>query len=513
MPPGTPSSSDPQVRRLARAVLMPGFVGTSAPDWLRRAVEGGLGGVCLFAPNVVDTDGVGDVAALTWHLHGMRPDVLVASDEEGGEVTRLDAARGSSWPTHGALGHVDDVAATGAVAAGIGRLCRDRGIDLALAPDVDVASDPDNPVIGLRSFGADPRLVARHAVAFVAGLQSLGVAACAKHFPGHGDTRTDSHLDLPVVDLDLETLTRRDLVPFEAVISAGVRAVMTAHIVFPAIDDRPATLSPEVLAVLRGDLGFSGLVVSDAVDMAAIARRVGRGPGAAAALAAGVDLVCIGNPHHPMPYDDEAAFHEVHGAVLAAVDSGDLRVDRLEEAARRVAELAWWVGENRAAALAVDAGPSQADARRAADHVARAALVTHDVVHLTRDVHVLDLRDAPSMAAGPGGSGVLSALARARPGLQVHPVGTSREPGRAVGAALASAADGDVVVVVGSPHRSPGAARRLAAVLGGRHDALVVATGLPDDRDRLGEHWVRTWGDTPSAGQALASLVFPAQTP
>ncbi len=533
MSPGPPSSSDPRVRRLARAVLLPGFVGTSAPSWLRREVEDGLGGVCLFAPNISDNhgdnhgDGPSDrydgrgrprgddgadrpdtVAALTWDLHGIRPDLVVASDEEGGEVTRLDARRGSPWPTHGALGHVDDVAATAAVAAGIGRQCRDRGIDLALAPDVDVASDPDNPVIGLRSFGADPALVARHAVAFVGGLQELGVAACAKHFPGHGDTHTDSHLGLPVVDVDLDTLTRRDLVPFEAVISAGVRAVMTAHIVFPAIDHHPATLSPDVLSVLRGDLGFSGLVVSDAVDMRAIASGVGRGPGAAAALAAGVDLVCIGNPHHPTPYDDEAAFHEVHEAVLAAVDSGDLRVDRLEEAARRVAELAWWVGENRAAALAVDAGPSEADARRAAVHVAGAALAAHHVVPLGHEVHAIDLRDGPSMAAGPRGSGVLSALTEARPGLPVHTVTTSTEPLHAVGAALSSTGDCDVVVIVGSPHRSSGTARLLGTVLDVRPDALVVCTGPPDDRDHLGEHWVRTWGDTMSAGQALAALIL-----
>ncbi len=187
MPSGTPST-DPRVRRLARTVLLPGFRGTSAPAWLRREVEDGLGGVCLFAPNVQDGRGHGDVAALTWELHGLRNDLVVASDEEGGEVTRLQVAHGSPYPTAAALGAVDDVAATTAVNAAIGRLCRDHGVDLALAPDVDVNADPDNPVIGLRSFGADPQLVARHAAAAVEGIQSAGVAACAKHFPGHGDT-------------------------------------------------------------------------------------------------------------------------------------------------------------------------------------------------------------------------------------------------------------------------------------------------------------------------------------
>ena len=510
MPPGARSATDPRVRRLAASVLMPGFVGTSVPDWLRQAVEDGLGGVCLFGANVVDDRGHGDVAALTWDLHGIRPDLVVACDEEGGEVTRLEVADGSSWPTHAALGQVDDVGATAEVAAGIGRLCRDRGIDLVLAPDVDVTSDPDNPVIGLRSFGSDPALVGRHAVAFVGGLQGVGVAGCAKHFPGHGATRADSHLRLPVVDDDLETLGRRDLVPFDAVVGAGVRAVMTAHVAYRAIDPRPATLSPAVLEVLRGDLGFSGLVVSDALDMKGLAGWGGRGPAAVAALAAGVDLVCLGNPHHPTPYDDAAAFHEVHEALVAAVVGDDLRVDRLEEAAQRVAELAWWVGENRAAAIAADAGASGADARRSAAHVAATALGGHGVTPLHRDLHAIDLREDPS-TVGPRPSGVLTALARARPGLRVHPV-NGPEPAEAmeaVGSALASAADGDLLVVVGSPHRSPVAADRLATVLHARPDALVVATGLPDARDRLGEHWVTTWGDTVGAGTALATLLAP----
>ncbi len=475
---------------------MPGFVGLTAPDWLRREVDRGLGGVRLVADNVGT-----DVAALTWDLHGIRPDLVVSSDEEGGEVTLLDAARGSAWPTHGALGRVDDVVATGAVAAGIGRRCRDQGIDLALAPDVDLVSDADNPVTGLRSFGADPALVARHAVAFVAGMQGLGVAACARHFRGHGGSPADSSPETTDHDLD----------PLDAVISAGVRAVLATQAGVGEGEHGMATLSPEVLEVLRGDLGFSGLVVCDAVDLPASASLLGRGPGAAAALAAGVDLVGVSHPHHPTPDDDEAAFHEVHGAVLAAVDSGALRVDRLEEAARRVAELAWWVGESRAAALAVDAGPSAADAHRAAEHVARAALVSHQVLPLTREVHVVDLRDAPAPASGPRPSWVLSELTRARPRLHLHPVGASPEPLHAVSAALASASDADVVVLVGSLHRSPGAAHRLARVLGARPDALVLSTGLPDDRDPLGAHWVRTWGDTPSAGRAVTSLVFPGR--
>lgn len=507
-----PSPHDPAVRRLAAAVLMPGFSGTALPDWLAREVEVGLGGVCLFAPNVGD-----DVAGLTDGLHGIRPDVVIASDEEGGEVTRLEAAGGSSWPTHAALGRAADLAATTAVAEGIGRLCRAAGIDLALAPGADVLSDLDNPVIGLRSFGDDPRQVGRHAAAFVSGLQGVGVAACVKHFPGHGDTHTDSHVGLPVIDVDLDGLRARDLPPFEAAVLAGVRAVMTAHIVFPAIDRRPATLSPDVLELLRGDLGFSGVVVSDAVDMQAIAGGVGRGPGAALALAAGVDLVCLGNPNDPagnVGNDDEATYREVHTAVVDAVVGGQLLLDRLEESVRHIAELAWWVGENRAAGLAADAevARSRGDVgrrgREASARVARAALEMHDVPALAGRPHVLDLRGAPNSAAGPRPSGVVAVLRERRPDLVAHEVGATPEPLPALHAALSGAEGHGLVVVTSTPRRSPTIARHLAAVLAARPDAVVVATGVAGERDVLGEHWVRTYGDTRSAGAALAEILF-----
>ena len=519
-----PSPHDPAVQRLAAAVLMPGFSGTALPDWLARETEAGLGGVCLFAPNVGD-----EVAGLTGALHGIRPDLVIASDEEGGEVTRLEAADGSSWPTHAALGRAADPGATAAVAEGIGRLCRAAGIDLALAPDADVTSDPDNPVIGLRSFGADPRQVARHAAAFVSGLQGTGVAACVKHFPGHGDTHTDSHLGLPVIGVDLETLRARDLPPFEAAVLAGVRAVMTAHVTFPALDARPATLSSEVLELLRGELGFSGVIVSDAVDMQAISAGVGRGPGAALALAAGVDLVCIGNPNHPVPYADEAAYHEVHAAVVDAVVAGRVPLDRLEEAVRRIAELAWWVGENRAAGVAADAevgrsgGDVGAGPREAAVQVARAALEVHDASLRQGAAHVLDLRGAPGMAAGPRASGVIGALRERRADLVVHELLSSPDPLHALSAALTGAQGHGLIVVTSGPRRSPTTDRQLASILATRPDAVVVATGFLAESgiqggsgggeksrggDPFGAHWIRTSGDTRNAGAAVADVLW-----
>ena len=167
------------------------------PDWVRRRLADGLGGVVLYAWNVESRE---QLRALTAELRSEREDLVVAIDEEGGDVTRLEAATGSSYPGNAALGVVDDVELTERVAASLGAELADAGVNLDFAPVADVNTNPQNPVIGIRSFGSDAELVARHVAAFVRGLQRAGVAACAKHFPGHGDTSVDSHLALPLVD-------------------------------------------------------------------------------------------------------------------------------------------------------------------------------------------------------------------------------------------------------------------------------------------------------------------------
>ncbi len=260
------------VTRDALAVLQPGFTGTSAPDWVRRALAEGLVSVALFGRNVADPE---QVTALTAQLRAERDDLLVAIDEEAGDVTRLEVRTGSSFPGNHALGAVDDPALTRRVARELGRRLAACGVNLNWAPSADVNANPDNPVIGVRSFGRDPDLVARHTAAYVEGLQSNGVAACTKHFPGHGDTSVDSHHALPQIDVDATTLHERELRPFRAAIEAGTRAVMTAHIRVPVLDpDRPATLSPRILTgLLRGELGYDGLIVTDGMEMGAVAAR------------------------------------------------------------------------------------------------------------------------------------------------------------------------------------------------------------------------------------------------
>lgn len=330
-----------KLTRDALAVLQPGFTGTTAPDWLLRRISEGLASVALFGRNVTSAP---QVAALTAQLRAERDDVLVAIDEEGGDVTRLEVRTGSSFPGNLALGSVDDPELTRAVARELGRRLAECGVNHNWSPSADVNSNPDNPVIGVRSFGSDTALVARHTAAYVEGLQAAGVAACTKHFPGHGDTAVDSHHAMPRIDADLETLNARELVPFRAAIAAGAKSVMSAHILLPALDrERPATLSPQILTgLLRGELGYEGLIVTDGIEMNAIASAYGIERGTVLAIAAGADAICVGGG-----LSDEGTVLRLRDALVAAVRAGELPEERLADAATRVRELAGWTRRAR----------------------------------------------------------------------------------------------------------------------------------------------------------------------
>src|SRR3954468_10060891 len=257
---------DPGMRRLALGTLLAAFRGHTAPEWALRLLTEGLAGHSLFGFNIADA---AQTAALSAQLRAASPIVLVATDEEGGDVTRLAHLTGSPYPGNAALGSVDEPALTRKVYAAIGADLVAAGVNLDLAPTVDVNTTQDNPIIGTRSFGADPARVSRHAAAAIEGLQSAGVAACAKHFPGHGATVADSHLELPTVDAPMEALRARDLPPFVAAVEAGTRSIMTAHIRVPVLTGAaPATFSPATLVdLLRRELGFTGVVVTDALEM------------------------------------------------------------------------------------------------------------------------------------------------------------------------------------------------------------------------------------------------------
>jgi beta-N-acetylhexosaminidase len=323
--------------------LLPGFAGTALPVWLRDRLRSGLGGVCLFAQNISSP---GQLASLTDEIMDANPYAIIALDEEGGDVTRLFAASGAPFPGNAVLGRLDDVETTRDTAAAIGWSLRRAGCTVNFAPCVDVNSRSDNPVIGVRSFSSDAERVARHGRAWVEGLQSTGVAASAKHFPGHGDTAQDSHVSLPVVDRSLGELHKRELLPFVAAIEAGCRVVMTSHILVQQLDrNHPATMSRFLLHdLLRGELGFSGLIVSDALDMAGASGSLGMAGAAVAALRAGCDLLCLGTDN------TDTQLADIERAVGSAVADGTLGANRVREAMSRVRGLSAALEAERQAA-------------------------------------------------------------------------------------------------------------------------------------------------------------------
>jgi beta-N-acetylhexosaminidase len=266
--------------------------------------------------------------------------LLIGADFERGAAMRLD--EGTSFPTAMALaagGNTRDAYTMGKVTA---LEARAVGIQWIYAPDADVNNNPGNPIINTRSFGEDPARVAEYVAAFVRGVEENGGLATAKHFPGHGDTAADSHIDLPVIHADRERLNRLELVPFRSAISAGVGSIMTGHLSVPSLEpdpNTPATLSPHILTdLLRTELGFQGLVVTDAMDMGGITVRFAPGEAAVRAVLAGADALL-------MPPVPDAAFE----ALQAAVRSGRISTERLDASVRRIllAKARLGLNENR----------------------------------------------------------------------------------------------------------------------------------------------------------------------
>ncbi|WP_030421692.1 glycoside hydrolase family 3 N-terminal domain-containing protein [Streptomyces sp. SCSIO 75703] len=491
----TLASGTDTLTRDALTVLQPGFEGTTAPDWLLRRLGEGLASVGLFGRNITSP---GQLAALTAQLRAEREDVLVAIDEEGGDVTRLEVRDGSSFPGNHALGAVDDVVLTREVAAELGRRLVACGVNLDWAPSADVNSNPDNPVIGVRSFGADTDLAARHTAAYVTGLQSAGVAACTKHFPGHGDTAVDSHHALPRIDVDAEVLAERDLKPFRAAIAAGSRAVMSAHILVPALDaERPATLSRRILLdLLRGDLGFDGLIVTDGMEMRAIADAYGIERGSVLAIAAGADAICVGGG-----LADEDTVRRLCDALVAAVRSGELPEERLADAARRVRDLADWTARAAAGRTDTDAGDPEVGLRAAR----RALRVTgaEGYTPLTAAPYVAAFTPVANIAVGHETPwGVAAELGRLVPGTETGGF-TGPDAGRE---ALAAAGSRRVVAVVRDEHRHPWMTQALEALLAARPDTVVVEMGVPRAEPR-GALYVATHGAARVCGRAAAEVI------
>ena len=319
--------TDTSLETLAHQLLVIGFDGLEPPAETLALVRRGVSGVILFARNVASPE---QVAELNRRLKEPAPAPLLSSvDQEGGRVARLRAPW-TLWPPMRALGESGDERTAHEVGRVLGVELKACGFDVDYAPVLDVDSNPLNPIIGDRSFGRDPALVGRLGAAMIRGLQDLRVSACGKHFPGHGDTAQDSHLELPRLPHGLDRLRRIELPPFRAAIEAGVASIMTAHVVFEALDPGvPATMSKKAIdGLLRGELGFDGVVLSDDLEMKAVHDRFPMEDVVTRALDAGVDgFLCCRR------LDLQ---HEVLGHIVRAVESGKVPRARVEQAAGRM---------------------------------------------------------------------------------------------------------------------------------------------------------------------------------
>ena len=461
------------------------FVGTELPpSAARRITERGVAGVTLFvAHNIADPPQIRELtAAIQAARPAGAPPLLIAADQEGGQLVGLGDG---TTPFAGAmaLGATGDEALAERVAGAMARELRALGVNVDYAPVCDVANNPANPALGIRSFGDDPEAVGRLAAATVRGLQGEGVAATAKHFPGAGDTAADPHHELPLVRRTNAELAARELIPFRAALDAGARMVMTGHFALPAQDDDlPTSLSSAVLReLLRGQLRFDGVTVTDALDMRALAQGSAQIVDAVAALRAGEDVL-LGTP-------DEAALQRLEEGLGQAQRRGLIDPDDDAAATRRLDKLRRWLGEHDQPPL---------DVVGCADHRAIAAELARRSITLVRnDDGLLPLRPAAdariavvqSMPAdltpADTSSTVVPSLASAlrRRFASVEEILLPATPGEADIAGLGGRLAAFDLVVVGtfSAHLRPAQAALAAAVLASGRPTVTIALRTPWD--------------------------------
>ncbi len=321
--------SSREIRRHIGQLAIAGFPGYDIPSELRSlAREFDLGGIILFARNVEAPDQVAGISRSAQALAQELP-LWVSVDQEGGRVARLKSPF-TVWPPMQTLGRSGDEALAARFARALAAELKAVGISLDYTPVLDIHTNPKNPVIGDRALAERADDVARLGRAIITALQAEGIAACGKHFPGHGDTSTDSHHELPLVEHPPDRLDAVELVPFRAAIDAGVASIMTAHILVPSLDsERPATLSPRIVdGLLKRDLGYTGLVVSDDLEMRAISGTYGVPDATVGAIAAGCDAVLMCGASQ----ETQVASLE---ALIRATEDGTLPIKRVEDALAR----------------------------------------------------------------------------------------------------------------------------------------------------------------------------------
>lgn len=463
------------------AHLLLAFDGVALPAAVREQVAAGIGaGMTVF--RAVNVEGAAQLRELTDDLRRAagRP-LVVGADQEGGQLLALGD---EATPMAGnlALGAAGDPDLTERVGHAIGTEVRAVGVDVDYAPDCDLLTDLDNPSVGIRSFGDDPAGVAAHAAAFVRGLRGAGAAACPKHFPGKGAAAVDSHHRLPVIDHDADRLRAADLAPFRAALDAGAEAVMSSHAAYPALtgrDDLPGTVAEEVLTgLLRRELGFGGVAVTDALDMGALAQGGGQVIEAVAALRAGADLLLAtaaqGSPERLVE------------GLAVATSRGLLDRARLAASSRRVRALAGRLGATPRPGL--DVVGCAAHRGLAAELAARALTLVRDpggVLPLTAGEVVLAVMPrpfdrTPADTSATVGAHLGPALRGA--GLQVREHVTAPDPGADEIGAVVRLAAGTAAAVVGTvdAFAHPGQVALVTALVAAGVRVTTVSLRVPD---------------------------------
>ena len=489
--------------------LMAGFPGTEIDSDFRALIhEYKLGNVILFRRNIESREQLarlcGELRELITAETGAEP--LIAIDQEGGVVTRLSD---DMINTPGGMA----LAAAGGDApyrAGLitARELRRAGINFNLAPVLDVNSNIANPVIGVRSFGDEPEQASRLALMFMRGTLEGGVMACGKHFPGHGDTAVDSHLGLPVVEKGRGGLEKCELIPFRAAVAAGIPAIMTSHVLFPELEPerKPATMSRRILTgLLRGELGFGGIIISDCMEMQAIASYYGTVNGAAASIAAGADIVCIS-----------------HTASLARETAERLRSE-LESGALDAGEFAASVSRIEAAKSRFDCAPKAAGSIEA-DAEEAARLLESSFVHIGGEIP--QLGENPFFTGcAPARASLVSSRVRETPAFPEYmakalggrALVTSDEPdGEEIARAAAEAAGSSCIVLCTlNASLKPGQLELMRELAKSGKPMLVTALRNPYDLLSLpsGAAGIAAWEYTPRVLSALLPFISGSREP
>lgn len=461
------------------AHFSPGFGGTELPEWLIPYLDNGLGGVTLFSSN---TPSLETAAKLVENIRSINPDVIITIDEEGGDVTRLFVTEGSPFATPALLGRCDNSSLTNESYFELGKILKSIGIDMNLAPVADVSVEIENPIVGVRSFGSDYELTSRHVRSAIQGLNRSGIAACIKHFPGHGGVVEDSHHNLPKLHGSLIELESTHIKPFSDSIKSGVDAVMTGHIVIPALDpSNPASCSKiATREYLREKLNFGGLVVTDALDMGALGGPKKIHVSALRALKAGADLLCFSGL-----YDQSSFVENSLQAIKSAALSDEVSAELIATNATKIRN---WRPPK----------PKESSAQNLLDieRFSSGVAVQGNVLLKSKQLQLIEMSADPTIAAGFVGWGLRRTLINA--GKKVKLESSDID--------LGSAAEGQVVVAFRDAFRDSKLLVALERINKARPDAIFVDMGWPTLKFNP-TNLIRTYGSSALASEIATQLM------